>query len=108
MWNPNQDLHALVTDFTDHYYGPAAPAIREYLARLETATQAMTTPMPWNASPGQDRFLTPGLLAECQRFLPRGAFNFHLGRGWSRRRAAAFGTPLTYYSVIRKEIKNTT
>jgi hypothetical protein len=67
MWDPGQDLDGLVADFTEHYYGAAAPAIREYLARLETATQAMTTPMTWNASPGQYRFLTPELLAECQK-----------------------------------------
>ena len=66
MWDPAQDLDALVADFTDHYYGPAAPHIRDYIARLEQATEAMMTPMTWAASPGQYRFLTPQLLGDCQ------------------------------------------
>lgn len=49
MWKPDQDLRALITDFTDRYYGPAAPLIREYAARLEAETLAMETSMSWNA-----------------------------------------------------------
>lgn len=31
MWNPQQDVLALGRDFATHYYGPAGPAICEYL-----------------------------------------------------------------------------
>ncbi|MEA3400743.1 MAG: DUF4838 domain-containing protein [Armatimonadota bacterium] len=67
LWAPHRDVDALIADFTDHYYGPAAPMIRDYVERLESATSAMSTGMTWNASPGQYRYLTPDLLIECQR-----------------------------------------
>ena len=31
MWNPDADVEALIKDFTDGYYGPAGPYIRQYL-----------------------------------------------------------------------------
>ncbi len=35
MWNPEVDTDALIREFTDGYYGPAAPMIREYWALLD-------------------------------------------------------------------------
>ncbi len=35
MWNPDQDTDALIREFTDGYYGPAAPTIREYWILLD-------------------------------------------------------------------------
>jgi len=40
LWNPDANVDALVTDFTDSYYGAAAPFIRQYIAALERAVQA--------------------------------------------------------------------
>ena len=37
------DTDALITEFTDHAFGPAAPRMRQYLAELEAARKAMTT-----------------------------------------------------------------
>ena len=71
MWNPERDLDRLVRDFTEHTYGAAAPVVREYIAALEQATQAMPTRMGWNAAPGQFRFLTPDLLASLQALFDR-------------------------------------
>lgn len=65
MWEPERDLQALIEDFTDHYYGPAAPKIREYIALLERETAEHQSGMRWNASPGQFRHLTPEFLAQC-------------------------------------------
>ncbi len=31
LWNPEADVQSLIQDFTDGYYGPAGPFIREYL-----------------------------------------------------------------------------
>jgi hypothetical protein len=69
LWNPDRDLEALIADFTDRHYGPAAPAIRQYIAALEKATAAGPPRLSWNASAGQHRFLTPELLLSSQRLL---------------------------------------
>ena len=37
------DTDALIAEFTDHALGPAAPRMRQYLAELEAARNAMTT-----------------------------------------------------------------
>jgi hypothetical protein len=42
----NADADALITEFTDHVYGPAAPLVRQYLAELEAGRKAMTTLPP--------------------------------------------------------------
>jgi hypothetical protein len=40
------DTDALITEFTDHAFGPAAPQMRQYLAELEAARKAMTSLPP--------------------------------------------------------------
>ncbi|MHB0936070.1 MAG: DUF4838 domain-containing protein [Armatimonadota bacterium] len=35
MWNPNADVDALLQDFYDKAFGPAAPAMRRYYERLD-------------------------------------------------------------------------
>ena len=35
MWNPEADNQTLITDFLTHYYGPAAPAVQEYIDAIE-------------------------------------------------------------------------
>ena len=35
LWNPNADVHALIHEFTDGFYGPAGVWIRKYLEHLE-------------------------------------------------------------------------
>ena len=65
MWDPDQDLQALIADFTEHYYGPAAGPIRRYIALLEEATGAMKTGMVWCAAAPEYRFLTPSVLAKA-------------------------------------------
>lgn len=32
LWNPNQDVHKLIAEFCDLYYGPAGPVISQYIA----------------------------------------------------------------------------
>jgi hypothetical protein len=69
MWDPGQDLDALIVDFTERHYGPAAPRVREYIAALETATAQQPTPMAWDAGTGQHHYLTSELLSRCQALL---------------------------------------
>lgn len=35
LWNPNADAKAIIEEFTDGYYGPAAKWIREYIYAME-------------------------------------------------------------------------
>lgn len=37
MWNPDLDSDALIGEFCDAYYGPAAPAVKRYVCILEDA-----------------------------------------------------------------------
>ncbi len=69
MWNPDRNLDAMIVDFTDRHYGPAAPMVRQYLAALESATASQPTSMTWNAGTGQHHYLTPDLLLRCRRIL---------------------------------------
>ena len=35
LWNPNVNTDSLITQFTNEFYGPAAPQIRKYIFRLQ-------------------------------------------------------------------------
>jgi len=39
MWNPDADADAVIDDFMQHYYGPAAPWIRKYFDLLHAECQ---------------------------------------------------------------------
>lgn len=41
--NIDADTDVLITEFTEHAFGPAAPQMRQYLAELEAARKAMTS-----------------------------------------------------------------
>jgi len=38
LWNPQSDDRALINEFLDGYYGPAAPSIRRYLELMHSAS----------------------------------------------------------------------
>lgn len=40
MWNPELDTDSLIREFTDGYYGPAAPMIRDYWTLLDNEAAA--------------------------------------------------------------------
>ncbi|MCH2130401.1 MAG: DUF4838 domain-containing protein [Pirellulaceae bacterium] len=40
MWDPNQDLHKLMSEWLDLYYGPAAPPIERWLIHLHDRSTA--------------------------------------------------------------------
>ncbi|MFH0797214.1 MAG: DUF4838 domain-containing protein [Candidatus Omnitrophota bacterium] len=67
MWNPDQNFNTLTEDFTNNFYGKAAPFIRKYLYALEKATQGMTTTMSWIPAARAYCFLTPELLIASQK-----------------------------------------
>ena len=67
LWNPDQDLKSLVRDYSDRFYGPAAPEIRKYWSLLEKASSSMTTRMSWDASLAQHRYLNRDLITAGQK-----------------------------------------
>jgi len=55
--DPYRDYAALLRDFTDGFYGPAGPRVREYLSKLEAASAAKPSYLSMGASPPQYRYL---------------------------------------------------
>ncbi len=45
LWEPGTDSSALISEFLDLYYGPAAPWLTQYLALIERAALAADVPM---------------------------------------------------------------
>lgn len=41
LWDPSQDIDALIVDYCDAGFGPASPAVQKYFARLEELTNAV-------------------------------------------------------------------
>ena len=63
--DPYRDYDALVQEFTDGFYGAAGPYIREYLAKLEAASEAKSSYLSMGASPQQYRYLDLGFVREA-------------------------------------------
>jgi hypothetical protein len=64
LWNPAQDDRALINEFLEGYYGPAAPPIRAYLELLHTNSAG------WNLtcySPPNAKFLNFTTLAAAEK-----------------------------------------
>jgi hypothetical protein len=64
LWNPRADVGAIIKDFTDGYYGPAAPMIRSYIQLLHDSLEKSGGDLqiygyPWD---GIRTYLTPKLL----------------------------------------------
>jgi hypothetical protein len=64
LWNPEADVGAIIEDFTDGYYGAAAPMIRSYIQLLHDSLEKSGGDLqiygyPWD---GIRTYLTPGLL----------------------------------------------
>ena len=45
LWNPNQNVDNLITEFTNSFYGAAAPYIREYVKLLHNSIKEHPTPL---------------------------------------------------------------
>jgi len=54
----NRDVSALIREFTDHQYGPAAEGARTYLREMEAAWRASSTNTSFSAGRGMSRKLT--------------------------------------------------
>ena len=65
--NPDQDLDKLVVEFTDYYYGKAAPLIRAYMKELEGLRKEMQIKLPWNPSFSMFTYLTPDRIMKWEK-----------------------------------------
>ncbi len=71
------DTDALIAEFTDHVFGPAAPQMRQYLAELEAARKAMNSLPPhvryksFNLDDRTFPYLTPANLHRWQQLFEK-------------------------------------
>lgn len=64
--DPYRDGDVLVRTFTDGFYGAAGEAIRQYIARLERASDANPSYLSMGASPRQYRYLDLPFVLDAQ------------------------------------------
>jgi len=62
MSDPSLDTDKVIQEFTDGYYGPAAPEVREYIKALEASYQAPGCPNIDEFSKALETYLTPDVL----------------------------------------------
>ena len=69
--DPYQNYQALVRTFTDGFYGPAGPMIREYLAKLEAASAARPSFLGMGGSPLAAQYLDMDFLRQAEAIFDR-------------------------------------
>jgi len=69
--DPYRDYDDLVRTFTDGFYGPAGEPVREYLSKLEAASEAKSSYLSMGASPRQYRYLDLQFIREAQAIFDR-------------------------------------
>lgn len=69
--NPNQNTTPLIREFTNYYYGKAAPLMRKYLVALERKRKKMTIKLPWNPSFAMFGYLTPENIVRWEKMFDR-------------------------------------
>jgi len=68
---PTREIDPLVREFTDGHYGPAAPAIRDYLGLLGDAFARRPVRIGYPARAKQYRYIDPRFLREAQAIFDR-------------------------------------
>lgn len=66
MWDPYQDGHALIDEFVENVYGPAAPFIREYIKLAHEGVQPQEIRFSIFADPAQLAYLTPEFISQAE------------------------------------------
>ena len=69
LWNPNQDVWALITDFCDGYYGPAGPSMVRYLRAFQPPLRQPGVHVGVYDNPDKAQYLTPDVLSVAQSAL---------------------------------------
>lgn len=70
LWNPDQDAGALIDDFLQGYYGPAAAPIREYITMLQDKVDKDDIHMHLYTNPAQG-YLPDPVLRRAMAFFDR-------------------------------------
>ncbi|MFW6060046.1 MAG: DUF4838 domain-containing protein [Phycisphaeraceae bacterium] len=84
LWDPDQDHDALVDEFVEHYYGDAAPYIREYITLLHDAVRETDTPLTIRTQVTAP-FLSFEVMHEADRLMERAAEAVRDQPGFQRR-----------------------
>lgn len=69
--DPYADYDALLTTFTDGFYGAAGPMVREYLAALQASSEARISHLKWDAALSGYRYLTLDFVRAAQATFDR-------------------------------------
>jgi len=70
LWNPNTDVQKHVREFSDAYYGKAAPQVREYLTLLEAQVREPQT-HAFIYDPPTSAYLNDGFLSTADKLLTK-------------------------------------
>ncbi len=73
LWNPEADVERIIEEFTDGYYGPAAPWIRRYLYHLQSEILKSGEWLDIYGPPNnhQDTFLSAENIRACNEYFDR-------------------------------------
>ncbi len=69
QWNPDADGNALLKEFVEGYYGPAAPAMKKYIDILHAPFRAAPEESLGINAPLSSKYLSPTLLADAEAAL---------------------------------------
>jgi len=69
--DPYEDYEALLVTFTDGFYGPAGPIVREYLSALEASSEERPGYISMGATPPAYRYLTMDFVREAHAIFDR-------------------------------------
>ncbi len=69
--DPERDVTAMIHEFTDGYYGAAAPTIRRYLEELERASRIRRSSIRYRTRSWMYRYLTPRFILRAQSLFDR-------------------------------------
>jgi hypothetical protein len=94
-WNPSADADAVLADYYQRGFGPAAPAVREYYEAIEKARMAFTAQDKEAGIFTFPKLYTTGLLRDSQTRLDRAAAAVPVDSVYSRR-VAFVQAGLTY------------
>jgi len=70
LWNPKLDDRAVLNEFLEGYYGPAAPWLRNYISLIHDAAEEADCTMTCYA-PSSAPYLAPGILSRAAEFFER-------------------------------------
>lgn len=103
-WNAKIDAPAVLADFYQRAFGPAAPAVREYFETIEKERMAFTAKDKESGLFAFPKLYTPQLLADSQDRLDRAAQAVEPG-SIEARRVAFIQAGLTYTQLLIEIIR---